>query len=174
MPATKQAKTQLVKDLIAEVSAAKEEVLVGYQGLTVAELQELRRKLRAAGISMRVVKNTLIDRVLTEAKVEGLSSRATKKPLALVIGNDEVMPAKLLVEFAKTHKQLEIVAGAIDRTAVDAAQLESLALLPNREEMLGIVVRTIAAPVSSFVRVLGGVPRGLVQVLSQVAKTKSA
>lgn len=172
MPATKLAKTQLVKDLVAEVNASKEEVLVSYQGLTVAELQELRRKLRASGISMRVVKNTLIDRVLSETKIEGLTPRATKKPLALVIGNDEVMPAKLLVEFARTHKKLEIVSGAIDRQAVDAAQLMTLALLPNREEMLGIVVRTIAAPVTSFVRVLGGVPRGLVQVLSQVAKAK--
>jgi large subunit ribosomal protein L10 len=173
MPATKQAKQQLVKDLVAEVNASKEEVLVGYQGLTVAELEELRRKLRASGISMRVVKNTLIERVMTEAKVEGLVPRDSKKPLALVIGKDEVMPAKLLVEFGRTHKALEIVGGAIDRKAVDAAQIKALAAMPTREEMLGIVVRTIAAPVSSFVRVLGGVPRGLVQVLSAAAKSKS-
>ena len=166
MPATKLAKKQLVKDLVTEIAAAKEEVLVGYQGLTVAELEELRRKLRTAGISLRVVKNTLIERVLTDAKIEGLKPQASKKPLALVIGQDEVMPAKLLVEFGNTHKKLEIVSGIINKKVVDAAQVKMLAALPTRDEMIGIVVRTLAAPLSSFVRVLGGVPRGLVQVLN--------
>lgn len=173
MPITKQAKKDLVASLVKEVGAAKEQVLVGYQGLTVVELEELRRTLRKAGISFKVIKNTLLERVFSEAKVEGLKATTFKKPLALVVGDDEVMPAKELVTFAKKHKKLELVAGVIDRKAVGVDQLKSLAALPTRQEMLGVVVGTIAAPVSGFVRVLAGTPRALVLALSAIAKSKS-
>lgn len=173
MPITKQAKQELVKSLTTEVSASKEQVLVGYKGLTVAELSELRKKLREAGMSLRVVKTTLLNRVFTDAKIEGVDAKAIKKPVALVVGNDEVMPAKILVEFGKTHKQLEILSGAIDKKAIDAGMIKSLATLPGRQEMLGILVGTLAAPVSSFVRVLNGVPRSLVQVLGAIQKSKA-
>lgn len=173
MPITKQAKKELVDSLIKEVGAKKEQVLVGYQGLTVSEFEELRAILRKAGISIAVIKNTLLQRVLTESKVAGLEPTTIKKPLALVIGDDEVMPAKLLVEFAKKHKALELVAGVIDQNAVGVDQLKALAALPSRTEMLGTVVGTIAAPLSGFVRVLGGTQRSLVQVLKALADSKS-
>ena len=173
MPITKQAKRELVADLTSRITASKEQVLVGYQGLTVKELEELRGKLRAAHVSFGVVKNTLLKRILADAKIAGLDPTKTKKPLAIAIGADEVTPAKVLVEFAKTHKKLEIVSGAIDGAPVDTAQLTALAALPGREELLGIVVRTIAAPVSGFVRVLGALPRSLVQVLAAIGKSKS-
>ncbi|MFO0705014.1 MAG: 50S ribosomal protein L10 [Candidatus Andersenbacteria bacterium] len=173
MPISKQAKKELVADLVKEVSAKKEQVLVGYQGLTVKELEELRGVLRKANVSFMVIKNTLLQRVLQEAKIEGLEPKTFKKPLALVVGDDEVLPAKALVDFAKAHKKLELVAGVIDHKAVGVDQLTSLAALPTRQDMLGIVVGTIAAPVSCFVRVLAGTPRALVYALSALAKSKS-
>jgi large subunit ribosomal protein L10 len=173
MPITKEAKKDLVVRLTKEVSAAKEEILVGYQGLTVAELQELRRTLRKEKISFKVVKTTLLERIFKDAKIEGLNPKDIKKPVALVIGEDEVMPAKVLVEFAKKHKKLEILSGAIDKKLVDATMLKSLAGLPSRDQMLGIVVGTMAAPLSSFVRVLNGTGRQFVQVLAAIAKAKS-
>jgi len=173
MPISKQAKKELVATLVKEVSAKKEQVLIGYQGLNVIELEELRAILRKSNISIAVIKNTLLERVLGEAKVEGLTPTTFKKPLALVIGDDEVLPAKALVEFAKTHKKLELVAGVIDRKAVGVDQLKSLAALPTRDEMLSTVVGTIAAPLSSFVRVLAGTPRALVLALNAIAKSKS-
>jgi large subunit ribosomal protein L10 len=173
MPISKQAKKELVADLVKEVSSKKEQVLVGYQGLTVKELEELRGVLRKANVSFMVIKNTLLQRVLQEAKIEGLEPKTFKKPLALVVGDDEVLPAKALVDFAKTHKKLELVAGVIDHKAVGVDQLKSLAALPTRPDMLGIVVGTIAAPVSGFVRVLAGTPRALVFALSALAKSKS-
>ncbi|MFH0831161.1 MAG: 50S ribosomal protein L10 [Parcubacteria group bacterium] len=173
MPITKQAKKQLVADLVKEISANKEQVLVGYQGLSVKELEELRRTLRKSKVSLRVLKNTLLERVLKESKIEGLKPLEIKKPLALVIGDDEVLPAKMLATFAKKHKKLELVAGVIDHKAVGVDQLKSLAALPTRQEMLGITVGTIVAPISGFVRVLAGTSRALVQVLSAWAKSKS-
>ncbi len=173
MPITKQAKQDLVASLTTEVSAAKEQVLVGYKGLTVADMQELRKKLREEGMSLRVVKTTLLNRVFADAKIDGLDAKAIKKPVALVIGNDEVMPAKILVEFGRTHKQLEILSGALDKKAISKDMINSLASLPGRQDMLGILVGTFAAPMSSFVRVLSGVPRSLVQVLSQISKSKA-
>jgi large subunit ribosomal protein L10 len=173
MPITKQAKKDLVVDLIAKVDQAKEEILVGYQGLTVAELQELRAKLRAEKASFKVVKNTLLDKIFSQAKVEGIDPKQIKKPVALIIGSDEVMPAKVVMEFAKKHKKLEIFGGVLDKKAIDANTIKSLALLPNREQMLAQVVATFAAPVSGFVRVLGGVPRAMVYALSAIAKSKS-
>ncbi len=173
MPISKQAKKELVASLVKEVNAKKEQVLVGYKGLTVKELDELRAALRKANISIAVIKNTLLQRVLAEAKVAGIEPKTFKKPLALVIGDDEVLPAKTLVDFAKTHKQLELVAGVIDRKAIGVDQLKSLAALPTREEMLGTVVGTIAAPISGFVRVLAGTPRALVLALNAIAQSKS-
>jgi len=173
MPISKQAKKDLVAELVKEVSAKKEQVLVGYQGLTVKELEELRAALRKANISFTVIKNTLLQRVLSDAKVDGLEPTTFKKPLALVVGDDEVLPAKTLVDFAKTHKKLELVAGVIDRKAIGVDQLKSLAALPTRDEMLATVVGTIAAPISGFVRVLAGTPRALVLALGAIAKSKS-
>ena len=173
MPITKQAKQDLVKNLTTAVAGAKEQVLIGYKGLTVAEMQELRKKLRESGISLKVVKATLLNRVFADAKVEGLDAKAIKKPVALVIGSDEVLPAKILVEFSQTHKPLEILSGALDKKPIDVGMIKALAALPGRQEMLGILVGTLAAPISGFVRVLSGVPRSLVQVLSAIQKSKA-
>jgi len=173
MPITKQAKKTLVEDLTKRVAEAKEGVLVGYQGLTVIELQELRSDLREIGVTMHIVKNTLLKKILEGAKIDGLDPLATKKPLGLVLGEDEVMPVKVLAEFAKKHDKLELIAGAVDGVAVDEAQLKALAALPNREEMLGIVVGTIAAPISSFARVMAGVPRSFMFALKAIGESKS-
>ncbi|MDP2587866.1 MAG: 50S ribosomal protein L10 [bacterium] len=173
MPISKQAKKDLVASLTKEVSANKEQILVGYKGLTVVELEELRAVLRKEGVRFAVIKNSLLERVLSDAKIEGIDPANIKKPLALVIGNDEVMPAKLLVDFAKKHNKLELVAGVIDLKAVGVDQLNSLAALPTRDQLMGTVVGTIAAPLSGFVRVLAGTQRSLVYVLKALAESKS-
>lgn len=173
MTLSKLAKKELVKDLVKKISVSKEQIIVGYQGLTVSDLQELRKNLRKAGITFKIVKNTLLQRILDEAKVSGINAIALKKPTALVIGGDEVTPAKLIMDFAKKHKNLEILTGAIDYQAVESSQLKALASLPNREEMLGITVGTMAAPITSFLRVLSGNNRALVQVIKAIAESKS-
>ena len=173
MAITKKAKQDLVKAASQEINDSKEQLLVGYQGMSVEEIQELRAKMREEGVSMRVLKNTLLDIAMKDAKVEDLKAKDIKKPLALVTGGDEVAPAKLVVEYAKTNKNLELIAGAIDKKAVTIEQLTQLAAMPSRDVMIGTVVGTIAAPISSFVRVLAGTQRGLVNVLTAIRDAKS-
>lgn len=173
MPITKEAKKDLVSTTTKLLEKEKESIVVSYKGLSVEEMQELRGKLREAGVSLKVIKNTLLARALKDAKIEGLDVLEQKKPLAIAIGDDEVAPVKIIVEFAKDHKQLELISGAIDRQAVAVDKLQQLAALPGREEMIGQVVGTIAAPLSGFVRVLAGTPRALVQVLKSISEAKS-
>lgn len=173
MPITKKAKKDLVANLTKQISEAKEGIIFGYQGLTVSDLEDLRGKLREQGMTFKIIKNTLLQRIFDDAQIKGIDTKEIKKPLAIVMGDDEVMPAKALAEFSKKHKKLEIIRGTIDKKAVDADQLMALAKLPNREEMLGIVIGTIAAPMSGFVRVLAGSSRSLVLALKAIGESKS-
>ncbi len=173
MSITKKEKLNLVEETAKAIADSKEQLLVGYQGLSVEELQELRGRMREQGISMKILKNTLLDLAFEKAAIKGLKIKDVKKPTALVYGQDEVAPAKIVVEFSKDHEKLELLSGVIDNKVMETQLIKQLASLPGREEMLGKVVGTIAAPLSSFVRVLAGPGRSLVGVLSAIGESKS-
>ncbi|HSX47979.1 MAG TPA: 50S ribosomal protein L10, partial [Candidatus Nanoarchaeia archaeon] len=160
-----------VDKLSSDLGRLKLAVLTDYRGLTVAEISELRDKLREEGISYKVTKNTLLRIALkANSAYADLDPAAFTGPMALAMGfDDEVAPARVIFQYAKAHEALEIV-GALtgDGQLLSAAQVKALASLPTREQLLGQVVGTIAAPLTGFVGVMGSQVRSIVNVLNAI------
>ena len=173
MAITRAEKEAVVSQLTEELGKIKIAVLTDYRGLTVAEAEELRAKLREAGVNYKVTKNTLLKLALQQAPAyKKMDLTVFKGPMALALSfDDEVAAPKVIFQFAKQHQALEIV-GAItpDGELLSAADVKALAVLPTREQLLGQVVGTIAAPLTGLMSVMSGNLRGIVNVLNAISK----
>jgi large subunit ribosomal protein L10 len=173
MAVTKAKKNQVLADLTSELKNAKLMVAAKYSGLTVKQLQELRKSAKAEGVSIRVVKNRLVIKSLESIEtLKGVDTSALKNQLLYAISTeDEVAPAQVLAKFAKTAKELEFV-GAVSSEGnwLSTADVSALASLPSKDALRGQLIATIQAPVSGFVRVLAGNVRGVLNVLNARAE----
>lgn len=142
-----------------------------YIGINVAQVTELRRKMREAGIEYKVYKNTLARIVLREKGVEAAAD-LMDGPTAWSFSKDPVAPAKILKEVGGTVKFVSMQGGVLSGKVVDGKQLEALASLPPREQLLAMAVGTIAAPLRNLVGTLNAVPGNLVNVIDQIRKQK--
>ncbi len=167
-------KQQIVEDLRERFSKSAIIVLTDYKGLDVAAINDLRRKLRAEEIEYRVAKNTLLIRA--SADNDGvLIQDFFKGPSAVALSYDDpVAPAKVLSQFAKDNKKLEIKVGVMNGKVLDADAINALAKLPSREVLLGQLLATLNAVPTSFVRTIAEVPRGFVNVLVALKDQKEA
>jgi large subunit ribosomal protein L10 len=167
-------KQPVVQEIKGKLEASKGVVLTDYRGLNVAEVTELRTKLREVGVEYKVVKNTLARIAANEIGIEGLDGYL-EGPTAIAYGiEDAVAPAKVLSEFAKAHKNLEIKAGILEGKVIDLNGVKALADLPSREVLLAKLVGSMQSPLYGMANVLQGNLRNLVYVLDAVRKTKEA
>ncbi|MFA4936693.1 MAG: 50S ribosomal protein L10 [Patescibacteria group bacterium] len=174
MAKTRQKKESLVAEVAVMLKDVKGAVFADFTGLTVKEMKELRKGLREQGIAYEVLKKTLLTKSIKEAKLENISVDKFVGSVSLAASSeDEVAPAKILVNFAKTHEKLKVLGGIMNRNFIELEQVLTLAKLPSKQELLGQLVGTIAAPVTGLVRVLSGNIRGLVQVLSTLYKKQA-
>ena len=139
---------------VAEVAAKLREcsctIVTDYRGLNVAQMTELRKQMREAGVEFRVIKNTLIRRATAEAQLSELDSVLTG-PTAIAFSKDDVVaPAKILTEFAKKNEQLKLKAGVLEGRIVDVKQIQALADLPSREGLLSMLLSVLQAPIRNF------------------------
>ena len=166
-------KEAVVKELTDKFGTAKSLVITDYLGLNVAEMTELRSKLREAGVEFKVVKNTLATIAANDVEMEEMTEFFSG-PTAIAFGEDDaVSPAKILVEYAKDHEVLEIKAGLLNGEIISKEKVESLAEIPSREELLAKAFASMKAPLTGLVNVLQGNIRGLVQVLNQIKEEKA-
>jgi large subunit ribosomal protein L10 len=166
-------KEAVVKELTDKFNSAKSLVITDYLGLNVAEMTELRSKLREAGVEFKVVKNTLATIAANDVEMEEMTEYFSG-PTAIAFGEDDaVSPAKILVEYAKDHEVLEIKAGLLNGEIISKEKVESLAEIPSREELLAKAFASMKAPLTGLVNVLQGNLRGLVQVLNQIKEEKA-
>lgn len=167
-------KKELVARLATQLAEAQITFLVDYKGLDVQKITRLRQELRQAGASMEVVKNTMLELASRETDA-ALLADFYKGPSAIVTSlTDPVAPAKILIDFAKDNEKLEIKAAAFGGKCLDAEAIKALAKMPSREELLAKLVYTLNAVPTSFVNVLAGVPRGLVNALNAIRDQKEA
>lgn len=165
-------KEAAVKELEEEFSKAKSMVMTDYIGLDVAEMTELRDKLRDAGVDYKVVKNTLAKIAANNSDLSEIND-FFRGPTAIAFGiEDVVSPAKILDEFAEDHEVLEIKGGYLNGQVISKEKVESLAKIPSREELLAKAFSSMKAPISGLVNVLSGNMRNLVSVLSQIKDQK--
>ncbi|MBU2036702.1 50S ribosomal protein L10 [Patescibacteria group bacterium] len=166
---TKQQKETIVKELTDKLGKIKSVVFADYTGLSVAKLTELRRKLSAQSGELKIAKKTLIDISFKQSGIAGIDTKNMNGQVAVAFGyQDEVGPAKILNDFAKRNEQLKILGGILENKFIDKLSVLSLAKLPSKQELLGKLVGTVAAPMSGLLNVLQGNLRGLVRVLSQI------
>ncbi len=164
-------KQAMVAEVSAQLAQAQAVVLAEYRSLQVGEMTELRRKARGSGVYLRVLKNTLARRAVADTPFKGLAEHMVG-PLAYGISSDPVAVAKVLQEFAKGNDKLVIKAGAMPNVVMSAKEVASLAQMPSRQELLGMLLGTMQAPVAKFVRTLNEVPGKFVRTLAAVHDQK--
>jgi len=164
--------------MIAEIKTtmqnAKGLVLADFRGIKVAQDTKLRRKMREAGVEYSVIKNNMASIAAKEAGIEGLDNYL-KGPLAMVSSkNDPVAPAKLISEFIKDNRIMEIKGGLVEGKVIDADAVKALANLPPREVLIARLLGSMQSPITGFVNVLQGNIRNLVYALDAVRQQKES
>ena len=164
-------KKAVVADVSAQVANAQSIIVAEYRGLEVGKITVLRANARAAGVYLRVLKNTLVRRAVADTPFAGLADKLVG-PLIYGISKDPVAAAKLLQEFAKGNDKLVIKAGAMPNFVMDADAVKALASMPSREELLAKLLGTMQAPIATFVRTLNEIPTKFVRGLAAVRDAK--
>lgn len=145
-------KEELVAEMREMFANSSTVVVSHYSGLTVAQLEELRGKMREAGASFKVTKNRLTKLALADSKFEGLAD-ILSGPTAIAFSEDAVAAAKATVEFAKKNDKLVILGGAMDETALDVDGVKALASMPSLDELRGKLVGVLQAPAQKLAAV---------------------
>jgi len=167
-------KPQIVADLAKKLKSSKAAIFADYRGLNVADATQLRKSFREAGAEIRVVKNTLTRIAADQSGFEGLNEFLTG-PTAVAFGfQDPVVPAKLLMDFTKTNRNLEIKGGLVEGRVVGAREIKALADLPSREVLVSQVLRGLQGPLAGLSAVLQGPIRKLVYGLKAIQDQKAA
>ncbi|NLB80286.1 MAG: 50S ribosomal protein L10 [Clostridiaceae bacterium] len=171
MPSEKvlQKNKQKVQDIAQTMKESVSGVFIDYLGLTVEEDTKLRNEFRKNGVTYSVVKNTLTALAVKEVGLDELEP-ILKGPTSLATHKtDLVAPAKIIANFAKKHKVVEIKTGFIEGQVVSADEILRIALLPSKEELIAKALGGLNAPISGLVNVLNGNIRGLVCALNAIA-----
>jgi large subunit ribosomal protein L10 len=142
---TKTQKAEIIEVLSNEFKAAQSVIFCDYKGLTVSDIEGLRKLAREKDAKVQVVKNTLATISLTNAELTGVELKDTN---ILVWGADSVSTSKVVSDFAKKNEKFVIKSAYVDREPADATKVEAFAKLPGREELLGMLAATWMAPLT--------------------------
>ena len=172
MPLTRQQKEELVESYQEGLAKSPHVFLVDYKGVTVTQVSELRQKIREVGGQYEVVKNRLVLRAIEGEALAELKERF-EGPIAVAFGGDDAVGlAKAVTEFAKDVPAIEVKGGLLEGQPIAAEEVQEIARMPSREELLTKLVFLLQSPISSFVKTLAAIPRDFVLVLEQVRQQK--
>ena len=153
----KQQKQAVIDEIKAKLEGAEAVVLIDYMGPTVAQADAMRKELRENDIDYTVYKNTLMKRAIAGTEFEPLGD-AMEGPSAIAISKtDATAPGRLLKKAMKDFNKMEFKAGVVEGTFYNKEQIEQLASIPSREELLAKFLGSIQSPVSKFVRTLAAI-----------------
>jgi len=173
MAVSRQKKVSLGEGYVKELAEAPHAFVLGFRGIKVGQVTELRRRIREKGGHYVVIKNTVARRVI-QGKPLGQLQDHLVGPTAIAYSlADPVALAKVLTEFAKEAPVIEFKAGLVEGRPIAANQVSDIATLPSREELIAKILFLVKSPISRLVRVLAASgPQRLAIVLDQVAKQK--
>ena len=162
---TREEKAAIIEDLRERLRGTDLAVVTDYRGLTVGQMQTLRRELRAAGGQFKVAKNTLL-RLAAEREDQAGLAQLLDGPSGIAFAEgDMVTVAKAVTTFAKSVDALEVRGGLMNGQAISADEVRALASLPSREELLAKMLGSMQSPATNLVGVLSAVARSLAFVL---------
>lgn len=167
-------KAKEVEVLKSGLQSAKAVIFAKNKGLTVAEITSLRRTLAKENATLKIIKNRLMKRALTEVKAEGLDGFLDGATTMTTSEVDPITPAKILFSFTKENEKLEIKGGYAFGESLNLDKLKALSMIPPKEELIGKMLGSMLNPARSLVTVLAAVPRSLVTVLSAVKDKKQS
>ncbi|MBM7646733.1 large subunit ribosomal protein L10 [Scopulibacillus daqui] len=145
-----EAKKQQVQEIAEKLRNSVSTIVVDYRGLNVSEVTELRKQLREAGVEYKVYKNTMLRRATAETGLSDLDEFLVG-PTAIAFSNDDVIaPAKVLNDFSKEHKALEIKSGVIEGSLASVEEIKAIAELPSREGLVSMLLSVLQAPIRNF------------------------
>ena len=162
-------KQELVSELHQTISEANLVVITKQSGLTVAEVSDLRRKMRAAGAGFKVAKNRLAQLALKGTKHESLDA-LLKGPTAIAYSADPIAAAKVAVTYANSNDKLTIVGGSMGTNLIDAAGVKALATLPSLDELRSKLIALLQTPATRVATVVQAPAGQLARVFGAYAK----
>jgi len=167
-------KKQIVLEIKEKMEKAQGMVFYDYRGLTVEQVSDLRNQFREAGVEYTVLKNSMLKRAADMLDLSDLDEHFVG-PTAVAFGfEDPVAPAKVLVEYIKKIKKTQIKTGVLDGRVIGLAEINNLAELPSREQLLGMLAGTLNAPITGLARSLSGIISNLGYALNAVREQKEA
>lgn len=173
MPKTKTQKQNILQQITDNLKKQKSLLFVDYKGIGVKDLSQLRKQLKEVGARLEVAKKTLLSRAFKEKGIE-TDFKNMEGQIALVYSfEDPIAGIKSAHAFSRGNEHLKLLGGIMEDQMLDASQVKELALLPSKEQLLGILVGTLAAPIQGFTRVIGGNLKGLVIALSAIQEKKT-
>jgi large subunit ribosomal protein L10 len=169
----KAAKAEVVEDLKGVFANAGSLVVAHYTGMTVAQMGDLRSRMRAAGASFKVAKNRLAVRALQGTAAEGIS-HLFKGPTGIAYSKDPVSASKVAVAYAKDNDKLVILGGTVGTTTLDVNGVKALATLPSLDELRGKIVGLLVAPATKIAGVVQAPAGQLARVIGAYSKKEAA
>ena len=160
-------KEKVVEELGQIFESSGVVVVAHYEGLTVAEMQNLRGQMRDAGGSVRVAKNRLAKIALDGKPVASIAEYLTGMTV-LAYSEDPVAAAKVMDKYAKDNEKLVILGGAMGETALDPAGVKAVAAMPSREELIASIVAQIGAPAANIAGAIGAPASNIASILSTI------
>jgi large subunit ribosomal protein L10 len=174
MPLSRSQKEQMLAEYQEGVVHAPHAFLVGYQGISVPKVTELRQRIRESGGSYVVVKNRLVLRAIEGKALEQLRDQFSG-PIAIAYSDSEpVALAKVLADFQKEAPAIELRGGLLNGQRVAGDQIKEIANLPSREQLITKLLFLLQSPITRLARTLAAVPRDLVLVLEQIRQQREA
>jgi large subunit ribosomal protein L10 len=163
-------KKQLVEEIKEKLESAKSVVFVDYKGLNVAEANKLRRDFKESNSEYKVYKNKLLLRALNDLGISGVDAHLSGTTSVAFGYEDEVAPAKIIVEAIKNTKKMSVKFGLLDGQVVSEDNVKSLSQLPTKEVLVAQLLSVLNGPATSLARVLNAPTQGLALALNAIAE----
>jgi large subunit ribosomal protein L10 len=170
MAVTKARKIEQVQELGQDIQQAKTAILATFSGLKAAQTEDLRKTVRSAGAKFQVVKNTLAERAAQGTPLEAVMKGLTGVTSIAYTTGDPVTLAKALQKYAKDNPELKFKVGVVEGRVIQIKEIEALATMPSREEIMAKLLFLINAPAQRLVTAMNAVGRNLAVVLNQGVK----
>src|SRR6202030_1977761 len=167
-------KSAAIAEIATSIAESAAIFAVDYRGISVAQVAELRTRLREADATFKVVKNSLTERAADQAGAQTLKELLSGPTALTFVRGDAAVAAKAVADFGRANQLLPFKGGTMDGAALDVEQIRALSRLPSREVLYGQLVGVVASPITGVVRTLAALIGGLASALGQVRDKKDS